>query len=139
MGAQVDKPVPLPDEWSRPYWEAARDHRLVVQRCTACGHAQYPPDVVCHACQADDFSYDEVSGTGTVWSFATFRRSLMPVFEAPYIITLVDLDDVDVRMLTNLVEVDPDDAAIGMAVEVTFEDRGEWSIPQFRPVREVAS
>jgi uncharacterized protein len=132
------KPVPVPDDVTREYWEAARDHRLVVQRCTACGKAQYPPDVVCHRCQADRFRFDEVSGRGTLYSFSTFTRSLMPVFEAPYSLALVDLDDEDVRMVTNLVDVDAEDAHVGMAVDVTFEDRGEWSVPQFRPAGSVS-
>jgi uncharacterized protein len=132
------KPAPVPDEWTLGYWEAAKEQRLVVQRCIECGHAQYPPDVACHRCQSQSFRFDDVSGRGTLYSFSTFRRSLMPVFEAPYSMALVDLDDVDVRMLTNLVEVDPDDARVGMAVEVVFERRGEWSIPQFRPAERVS-
>ena len=128
------KPAPLPDEWSQGYWEAAREGKLVVQRCTECGKAQYPPDVMCHRCQAETFAFTEVSGRGTVYSFSTFTRSLMPAFEPPYMLTLVDLEGDDgIRMLTNLVEVDQADARIGMPVEVTFEPRGEWALPQFRP------
>jgi uncharacterized protein len=132
----VTKPVPAPDRWSAPYWEAARQHRLTVQQCDACGVAQYPPDVSCANCQGEEFTFAEVSGEGTVYSFAVFTRSLMPSFAAPYVIALVDLADrTGVRLMTNIVEVAPEKVEIGMSVEVTFEARGDWAIPQFRPRR----
>jgi uncharacterized OB-fold protein len=56
------------------------------------------------------------------------------VFEAPYVVALVDLDDhPEVRMLTNILDADPGDLEVGAALEVVFEPRGEWSVPQFRP------
>jgi uncharacterized OB-fold protein len=130
----VNEPVPLPDDWSRPYWEAARENRLVMQRCRACSRAQYPPDVLCRWCQNDTFAYTDVSGKGTVYTFAVYTRSFVPAFEAPYVLALIDLDDEpDVRMLTNIVEAAVEDVRVDLPVEVVFEPRGEWTVPQFRP------
>lgn len=125
---------PAPDDSTRPYWEAARDERLVMQRCDACGSMQYPPDLVCNNCQSADRHFEEVSGRGTVYSHAVYTRSFSAGFEAPYVLALVDLEDhPELRMLTNIVETDPEKVEIGMPVEVVFESRGEWKIPQFRP------
>lgn len=129
------RPVPLPDEASLPFWEAAREGRLLVQRCSACGRFQYPPDTICRRCQSSDLAFDEVSGRATVYSFAVYTRSFMRGYDAPYVLALVDLDDhPDVRLMTNIVETPIEDVAIGMAVEVTFERRGPWVVPQFRAV-----
>ena len=131
------KPVPVPDEWSQGYWEAARDGRLVVQRCDDCGHAQYPPEVICAKCQSANLGYADASGQATMYSFGVFPRSLMPVFEAPYAVALVDLDDhPGVRMMTNIVDADLSTLEIGMPLEVVFEPRGAWQVPQFRPMVE---
>ncbi len=136
MGESVTvmKPAPMPDEWSRPYWVAAREGRLVMQRCRSCGRAQYPPDMLCRWCQADSFEYTEVNGRGTIYTFGVYTRSFVPAFEAPYVLALVDLDDEpDVRLLCNIVEARIEDVRVGLPVEVVFEARGEWAVPQFRP------
>src|SRR5438093_444774 len=84
---------PLTDDSTRPYWEAARDERLVMQRCDACGSMQYPPDLVCNNCQSAGRHFEEVSGRGTVYSHAVYTRSFSAGFEAPYVLALVDLED----------------------------------------------
>ncbi|MYK34477.1 MAG: OB-fold domain-containing protein, partial [Chloroflexi bacterium] len=50
----------------------------------------------------------------------------------------IELDEQPgLRLTTNLIGCEPDDARIGMRVEVTFEDRGEGvAVPQFRPTAE---
>jgi uncharacterized OB-fold protein len=130
------KPVPVPDAASLPFWEAAKQHRLVVQHCDACGRDQYPPDLICRHCQSDRLTFQDASGRGSVYSFAVYVRSFMAGFEAPYVLALVDLEDrKDVRMLVNVVDTPIPSISVGMPVEVTFEDRGEWVVPQFRAVR----
>lgn len=134
-----EKPIPAPDHWSLPYWEAARAGRLVIQTCNICGRMQFPPDLLCRYCQADDLRFDPVSGRGRVQTFAVYVRSFTPGYEAPFSLAFVQLvEDPTVRLMTNLVEAELDELEVGMPVEVVFESRGEWMIPQFRPVKEGA-
>lgn len=127
------KPVPVPDSVSLPYWQAAKQRRLVVQQCSRCGLFQYPPDIACRYCQSEELQFTDVGGRGVVYSFATYVRSFMAGFDAPYVLALIDLEDhPEVRIMTNLVDTPLESIEIGLPVEVTFEDRGEWVVPQFR-------
>ena len=129
----TQRPVPVPDAASAPFWEAAKERRLVVQHCDECGADQYPPDLICRHCRSARLSFVEASGKGSVYTYAVYTRSFMNGFEAPYVIALVDLSDrAGVRMMTNIVETPIETVAVGMPVEVTFEERGDWVLPQFR-------
>jgi uncharacterized protein len=133
---QAEKPIPVPDDASRPFWDAARERRLVIQRCARCGFFQYPPDLICRRCQCDDLPFVQVSGRGSVYSHAVYVRSFMAGYVAPYVLALVDLDDhPEVRMMANIIETPINSVVVGMPVEVTFEERGEWLVPQFRGLR----
>jgi uncharacterized OB-fold protein len=130
------RPKPAPDDVSRFFWEAAANHRLVLQRCRSCGKLQYPPEVCCVHCQGQEFDLAETGGRGVIYSYAVVERPLHAGFvEAlPYIVVFVELDDQpELRILTNLVDVFPGAAvSCGMPVEVVFEDRGGVKLPQFR-------
>ncbi len=131
------RPVPLPDEVSRFFWEGARDGRLLVQRCSACGSYQYPPDVACIRCQSQALEATEVSGRGSLYSFAIVDRAYHEGFvdALPYVVGLVDLpEQAGLRMLTNIVEAEHGSLRVGMPLEVVFEPRGDIALPQFRPV-----
>ena len=130
------RPVPAPDDVTRFYWQAAADHRLVLQRCRACHKMQYPPEICCAHCQAEEFDAADTTGRGVIYSYSVVDRPLHAGFvEAlPYVVALVELDDQPgLRILTNLVDV-PEGTRLscGMPVEVTFEDRGSVTLPQFR-------
>lgn len=118
---------------SRPFWEAARRHRLELPRCNRCGQSWFPPSCLCPNCLSDDFRWEEVSGRGRVHSFVVFHRTYHPAFapRVPYIVAVVELDE-GPRMLTNLVDVDPHKVRCGLRVTVTFDDvRPGLSIPKF--------
>lgn len=136
-GATADpRPLPLPDDISRFYWDGARDGRLLLQRCLRCSKYQYPPDVACVHCQSVEIEPSEVSGRGQIWSYVVVGRVFHEGFSAavPYVVGLIELEEQDgLRLLTNVVDVSPDAVRVGMAVEVTFEDHGEIVLPQFRP------
>jgi uncharacterized protein len=130
------RPRPAPNETNRFYWEAASQHRLVLQKCRDCGKFQYPPDVACVFCQSQSSEHAQVSGRGTLYSFAVVDRlfHIGWTSKLPYVVGLIDLvEQPGLRMLTNIVDVDPADVAVGMNVEVTFEDRSQVTLPQFRP------
>ena len=132
------RPVPLPDEISGFYWDGAKRGELLVQRCSSCAQLQFPPDVACVHCQSQGLEPEAVSGRGQVWSYCRVERLFHEGFAdaLPYVVALVELDEQPgLRILANVVEADADDIAVGLPVEVVFEDRGEVVLPQFRPVR----
>ncbi|OBB19951.1 hypothetical protein A5762_16675 [Mycolicibacterium elephantis] len=130
------RPVPGSDDVSRFFWAAAAEHRLVLQRCTSCTKLQYPPEVCCVHCQAEEFELADVAGRGVIYSFAVVDRPLHAGFvdALPYTVVFVELDDQPgLRMIANLVETPPGvELRCGMAVEVLFEERGSVTMPQFR-------
>ena len=129
------RPRPLPDETTCFYWDAAASGRLMLQRCRSCRQLQFPPDVCCVHCQSEEYEHVEVSGRGSVYSYAVIDRPLHQGFvdAVPYVIALVELaEQSGLRLLTNIVETPPEQISCGMPVTVTFEDRGDVTMPQFR-------
>lgn len=130
------RPVPEPDELTRFYWEAAAEHRLVLQRCQACSMAQYPPEICCVHCQADELEPAEFSGRGTIYSYSVVERPLHAGFVdvVPYVVVLVELaEQPGLRILANLVNAPRGTAlSCGMPVEVVFEHHDDVVLPQFR-------
>ncbi|KKC07005.1 hypothetical protein AWC17_29515 [Mycobacterium nebraskense] len=140
MRAQADpRPVPAPDDVTRFFWEAAAGHRLVLQRCQACREMQYPPEICCVHCQAEDFDAVETTGRGVIYSYSVVDRPLHAGFidALPYVVVLVELDDQPgLRILSNLVDVPAGtELFCGLPVEVVFEERGSVTLPQFRLLR----
>ena len=134
---QIDKPLPAVTEDGAPYWEAAKEGRLVAQRCNACGHLRFPPSILCPRCLADDTQWVTLSGRGTIYSFIIVHRPQHPAFfaDAPYNVAIVELEE-GIRMHTNVVDCPNEDLRIGMPVEVVFEQiDDEVTLPKFRPRR----
>ena len=130
------RPIPIPDRDSEVYWQAARRHQLLLQRCGSCQKFRFYPRSHCPYCSSESFEWQPASGRGKVYSFTVIHRSPSPSFrdKVPYVLALIDLQE-GVRMMTNVIECEPDAVEIGMPVEVTFEDLNDSiSLPQFRPV-----
>ncbi|VEG43611.1 putative nucleic-acid-binding protein containing a Zn-ribbon [Mycolicibacterium flavescens] len=130
------RPVPAPDDVTRFYWDAAAGGRMKLQRCRACSKMQYPPEICCVHCQAEELEIAEVTGRGAIYSYSVVDRPLHAGFvdALPYVVVLVELEDQPgLRILANLVDV-PAGAALscGLPVEVVFERRGALTLPQFR-------
>lgn len=122
-----------PPEDAGPFLDAAREGRLVIQRCTSCGEHQFYPRKLCVRC-GGDVEWVQASGRGTVHTFTVIHQQGMPGWrdEVPYVAAIVDLDE-GVRMTTNVVGCAPSDVRIGLPVEVTFVDEGTYVLPRFRP------
>ena len=128
------RPAPVPDAESEPYWKAAHEGRLIVQRCTECGNTQLYPRWRCLRCRGQ-VEWVDATGGGTVYSFTVIRQNFSRSFRhlIPYVVALVDLDE-GPRLMTNLLGIDPDDVRIGMRVRVRFEPVSEEaSVPLFEP------
>jgi len=128
------KPGPPPDPELAPYFAAAAEGRLVVQRC-ANGHTQLYPRRHCIVCR-EPVEWIDASGFATVYSFTVIRQSYTRSFRhlLPLVVALVDLDE-GPRLMTNLIGVDPGAISIGMPVEVWFERVGDdAALALFTPV-----
>lgn len=128
------RPAPLPEPEAAEYWKAARDERLVVQHCDACGHHQLYPRARCLAC-GGPVSWVEASGRGSVYSYTVIRQNYARPFRdwIPYVVALVDLEE-GPRLMTNIVGCDPEAVAVGMAVRARFEAvSDEAGITLFEP------
>lgn len=130
----VDKPMPRPTAVSQPYWDAARDHRLVAPRCRACGTLFLYPRATCPSCLGADLDWEQLSGRGRVYTFTVVRQAAHPAFtdEVPYVLAIVELDE-GPRLLTNVVGCDPEAVRCDQRVEVDFDDAGAVTVPKFRP------
>jgi hypothetical protein len=135
--------LPVIDEDSGPFWEAARRGELVMQRCASCGRLRFPPRPMCPQCQSTDATWTPMSGRGTVWSFVVPHPPLLPDYSelAPYNVVVVALDeDPTLRLVGNLVTSADGpinellDIEIGAPVRVVFAPVSEdVSLPRWVP------
>jgi uncharacterized protein len=127
------KPLPKPTAASRPYWDAAKRHELMLQRCGACHAFIYYPRDRCPQCLSDQLTWQPVSGRGKVYSYTVVRRASTRSFaDKPYVLAIVELDE-GVRMTTN-VEAPPETIKIGMPVAVWFDDvTPDRTLVKFKP------
>lgn len=135
MSEKNEKLLPHIDEMSRPYWEGAKRHELLLQKCQECGYYRYPPGETCPSCLSDKLEWVKVSGRGSVYTWTVFHQAYHPAYkdDIPYAVVVVELEE-GPRMITNLVNCRIEDIKMGMPVEVVFDDvTEEVSLPKFRP------
>lgn len=127
----MTRPVPVPTELTRPFWEAARRGELVLPYCPACDRRFFVPEPVCPGCLSDSWRYEPSSGRGTVYSVTVVHRTPGPGFEVPFALAVIDLDD-GATLLSHVVDAEPGAVAIGMRVRVDFRPlTGEITLPCF--------
>ena len=126
------KPQPRRDPLTRPFWDHAAAGRLAIQVCDSCGDGHFPPSPVCPNCNADEQSWQPVSGRGTLQSWVTFHRAYWPGFAAdlPYDVCLVRLEEGPL-LLGNIVG-GKQGARLGAAVQVAFDPADDPALPQWR-------
>lgn len=128
------RPLPDPDLLTEAFWAAARENRLLVQRCNGCGKYEWTPQFACSACLADTLDWTDVSGRGSVYASTVVRVQQVAGMVPPYVIAIVVLDE-GVHMLTNIVGVEPEAVRIGQRVEVSFvRASDDIALPCFRPL-----
>jgi uncharacterized OB-fold protein len=127
------RPAPILTEDNRMFWDEAAQGRLVAQRCANCGRLRHPPRPMCPHCHSLEYEAMELSGNGTVYSYAVLHHPRHPAFTYPLLTALVDLDE-GIRLVTNLVDIDPAEVRIGMPVQVTFVPAADnTQVPVFAP------
>jgi uncharacterized OB-fold protein/acyl dehydratase len=141
--AAAEQPAPRPLR-PRPaltqdnsfFFEGARQHRLLIQKCSACGTLRHPPRPSCATCRSFDWEPLEASGKGTIFSFVVNHYPQVPAFDYPLVVALVELEE-GTRLVANVSGITPETARIGMAVEAAFEDfDDDLSLPVFHPADE---
>jgi uncharacterized OB-fold protein len=117
------RPLPEITALTEPFWSAAKERRLVVQRCDDCGTLRFPPEPGCYHCGSMRANWVPVSGRATLWSWTVGYPPLLPYFaeRAPWPVAVVQLEE-GPRMVTNVAGVTAEEYAIGMPLTADFED-----------------
>ncbi len=136
MGTQIaedGRPLPWPNPTTQPFFDAASDGRLDLQRCPRDGFFFYPRSR-CPECLAADWAWETVSGRGEIAAVTIDRIGHDPALsgDVPYVVAIVTLEE-GPRMPARIVECDADALRVGQAVEVCFEEQGGVTLVRFRP------
>lgn len=121
---------------TEPFWQHAKEGKLVALQCGSCGHFRMPPTPFCPECQSTEKNWKELSGRGVVYSYAVVH-GFPGIPDITLVGAVVSLEGAgDARLVTNVVDVDPAEVRIGMELEVTFSPISDgWQLPVFRPSR----
>ncbi|MGW7422197.1 Zn-ribbon domain-containing OB-fold protein [Streptomyces sp. NPDC054813] len=119
--------LPEPDAFTRPYWEAAAEGRLLLRRCRSCGRAHHYPREFCPHCWSEDVTWEPATGRAVLYTWSVVHRNDLPPFgdRVPYVAAVVDLAE-GPRMMTEL--VDTPEPRAGLELEVAFRA----GVPVFR-------
>jgi len=130
----ITKPLPAMEGFAKEFYTYCRDRELRFQRCGDCGAWRHVPREMCPACGSWRWEWAQSSGRGTVFTWTVVARALHPAFQndTPYAPVVIEMEE-GVRLLSQVVDCAPDELAIGMPVEVVFEDvTAEVTLPKFR-------
>jgi uncharacterized OB-fold protein len=130
--------LPVADQETAPYWEAAGQGKLLIKQCRSCGKPFFYPRTYCPSCWSGETEWREASGRGRVYTFTTVYQNDLPPFRdrVPYVVAVVELDE-GVRMTANVEGCPAEEVRCDMSVQVAFreEQRDDETIalPVFRP------
>ena len=132
-----NKPLPEFRPETKPYWDAAKNHKLVIPKSKTTGESFFYPRAVSPGDDmTDDIEWVESEGKGKIWTFSIHHMGPSKAYkgEPPYVVALIEMDE-GVKMMSNVIDVDVKDVHIGMEVEVIFDDvTEEVTLPKFKPV-----
>jgi len=132
--ANYEKFLPEITPLHEPFWAALREHRVDLQRCDTCNRYRFIPTEMC-SCGSTRYTWAPIAGTGEVYTYTVVHRAPTPAYQAdaPYVIAHVTMDE-GPRMISNLTDCDPAAVAVGMPVEIVFEDvTADVTLYRFRP------
>ena len=133
--ADIEHPKPFADWETRAYWEGCGRGEIVLQRCAACDTVQHRPRALCATCLSDHIEHFVASGRGQVYTFTVTQQNNARGFReaCPYVLAYVELEE-GPRLLTNVVDCDPESVRIGMPVVADFTPPdNDLAVPRFRP------
>ncbi|MFB7532655.1 bifunctional MaoC family dehydratase N-terminal/OB-fold nucleic acid binding domain-containing protein [Streptomyces sp. NPDC056178] len=127
------RPRPAVNHDNAFFFEGARRHRLLIQRCAGCRELRHPPGPCCPRCNSLEWDTVEASGRGRVYSFVVNHHPRHPAFDFPLVVAVVELAE-GTRLITNLTGVVPEDVAVDMPVVLDWLDADpDLTLPVFRP------
>jgi len=125
-------PVPAASPYTLPWWQAAAEHRLVVQVCDVCDRPRHPPAPICPRCRSTASHFVDHPPTGTIYTFTVVHQPFVPGMPVPCVIAVVELGQ-GIRLVTDVVDADPAEVRIGGPVELVWEDMGpDLALPRAR-------
>lgn len=137
MSDGIPTPTPTVDPETEPFWEATAEERLLLKRCSDCDRTYHYPRERCPECRSDATDWIDASGDGEVYSYTVTRQAGGEYADADrFVLAYVELAE-GPRIMTNVVDCDADDLAVGQRVEVTFQETDSeagYALPRFTPV-----
>ncbi len=130
------KPVPVVNPWAKPFWDAAKEDKLMYQKCDDCNKNIFYPRIACPKCFSDNISWVQSKGLGTVYSYTVVENNSPSAFmeDIPYVVAIIKLEE-GIQMLSNIIGCDPYAVTCDMPVKVVFEQlNDEFKLPKFTPV-----
>lgn len=125
--------LPGLDDVDSPYWTGGAVGELRIAFCQSCRRYLHPPEDRCPDC-AGTLTFVAVSGDATVFSYTVAHQQFHPDVPTPFVIALVELvEQPGLRVVTNIVDCEPDAVRCGMPVRVRFEQHGSVFVPVFAP------
>jgi len=132
--AHITKNFPEPTVETKKFWNHCKKQELLIQQCMACSHYQFYPRIICTTCMNRNVTWVRATGLGKIKMYTIIHRPISKAYSAPYAVALIQLAE-GPMMMSNIINCDLDELAIGMGVKVAFE---KWSeeitIPQFEPI-----
>jgi uncharacterized protein len=132
------KPLPIVDPDSKPYWDAAKAHELRAPQCSDCGRFRWPPSGVCPNCHSWQSKWVKLPGTGTVNSYVVVHQPIGAfASDVPYVLAKIVLDGTDdqAHLSSNIADCAWEQVKVGMRVTVFFDDvTDDVTLPKFRPL-----
>lgn len=132
---ETQKPTPVIQPWTKEFWKATKQGKLLVQHCNDCNSNIFFPKKVCPECWSENLTWIESTGKAKVYTFTEMLDMVEPKFmgDLPYVIAMVDIAE-GIRMTTRIVNCKPENVAINMNVEVVFQDvSSDCALPMFQP------
>lgn len=132
--ADAPRPLPNPTPITVGFWEAAQEGRLVIQRCTPCRAWRHYPQAMCPHCHSLEWEWEPVSGRGVIHSYTIAHQAFHAHWadKTPYVSATIELEE-GVRLVDDMLDLDPEAVKIGLPVEVYFEKMSdEITMPKFR-------
>ena len=123
------------DTWTKPFWEAAGNQRLMIPRCPACEAWRMPPTPFCPDCQTHGIDWVEVEPEGELYSWTVVNRAPDPTWKVPWVPAIVSLPQAGgVRLVSNVIGARPMDLCVGMKLCAVWDQRSDGvTVPRFVP------
>jgi uncharacterized OB-fold protein len=131
-----DTPI---DPDNKFFYKGWLEHRLLMQRCSACELLFHPPAPLCPRCWSTALHPEPVSGRGVVHLLIRLHQG--PAAEGvdytkgPYAVATVELvEQAGLRYTSTVIGCPSEAVYIGMPVELSWIERANAPLPVFQPV-----